>query len=226
MVPGAGDDSKFVKEIIEPVLGSTSHEQAANLRRLHLENYMLTAADLKRHTESSESDLPRKMPPTEVAERMALLQKKLTPLIIKEQLEPSHQVVNWDAQTVGVACELGGAMSFSAPKTLLNLLFRELRFSTVRQVLEAQVTIMIFRCGVIGAIASAPGLCSLIKLSRLNCRLLNPILTSQSLCPGMSEETASRSRRLCAILGFLVSHKPKAIVRQVAKRRTSKSGGS
>ena len=100
VVPGSGDDSKFVKEVVEPILGSASHDQAANLRRLHFESYTLTAADLKRQTETSESDLPRKMPPAEVAERITLLQKKLTPLIIEEQLEPSHQVVNWVAQMV------------------------------------------------------------------------------------------------------------------------------
>ena len=100
VVPGSGDDSKFVKEVLEPILGSATHEQAANLRRLHFESYTLTAADLKRQTETSENDLPRKMPPAEVAERINLLQKKLTPLVIEEQLEPSHQVVNWVAQMV------------------------------------------------------------------------------------------------------------------------------
>ena len=100
VVPGSGDDSKFVKEVVEPILGSATHEQAANLRRLHFESYTLTAADLKRQTETSENDLPREMPRAEVAERITLLQKKLTPLVIEEQLEPSHQVVNWVAQMV------------------------------------------------------------------------------------------------------------------------------
>ena len=34
VVPDSGDDSKFVKEVLEPILRSATHEQAANLRRL------------------------------------------------------------------------------------------------------------------------------------------------------------------------------------------------
>ena len=51
------------------------------------------------------------------------------------------------------------------------------------------------------------------ELQSLESNLDKPVVMS-----GMSEETAARSRRLYAILGSLVSHKPKAIVRQVADR--------
>ena len=51
------------------------------------------------------------------------------------------------------------------------------------------------------------------ELQSLESNLDKPVVMS-----GMSEETAARSRRLCALLGSLVSHKPKAIVRQVADR--------
>ena len=51
------------------------------------------------------------------------------------------------------------------------------------------------------------------ELQSLESNLDKPVVTS-----GMSEETAAWSRRLRAILGSLVSHKPKAIVRQVADR--------
>ena len=98
VVPGSGNDDIFVKEVITPVLGNPQHELAATLRRLHFESYTLTAAEVKRQTEATENDVPRKLPPAEIAARMDLLQKKITPLIIADRLEPSHAVVNLVAQ--------------------------------------------------------------------------------------------------------------------------------
>ena len=51
------------------------------------------------------------------------------------------------------------------------------------------------------------------ELQAVESNLDKPVVMS-----GMNEETAGRSWRLCAILGSLVLHKPKVIVRQVAER--------
>ena len=51
------------------------------------------------------------------------------------------------------------------------------------------------------------------ELQAVESNLDKPVVMS-----GMSEETAGRSRQLYAILGSLVLHKPKTIVRQVAER--------
>ena len=59
VIPGQGDDSIFVRDVIVAILGREDHASAAALRRLHFESYTLTAAELKRQTEATESDVPR-----------------------------------------------------------------------------------------------------------------------------------------------------------------------
>ena len=75
-IPGSGDDAAFVTKVIEPLLGSADHADGAKLRRLHFESYTLAAAEMKRKVESAEGQPPAKLPPTEVAERIAVLQAK------------------------------------------------------------------------------------------------------------------------------------------------------
>ncbi|CAE7304283.1 unnamed protein product [Symbiodinium sp. CCMP2592] len=99
-IPGQGEDSVFVRDVVVAVLGSSDHASAAALRRLHFESYTLTAAELKRQTEATESDLPRKLPPAEIASRIEALQRKVLPLLIEDSLEPSHAVVNLVSQCV------------------------------------------------------------------------------------------------------------------------------
>ncbi|CAE7029855.1 unnamed protein product [Symbiodinium sp. CCMP2592] len=99
-IPGQGEDSVFVRDVVVAVLGSSDHASAAALRRLHFESYTLTAAELKRQTEATESDVPRKLPPAEIASRIEALQRKVLPLLIEDSLEPSHSVVNLVSQCV------------------------------------------------------------------------------------------------------------------------------
>ena len=73
---------------------------ASSCGRLHFGSYTLTAAELKRQTETTESDVPRKLPPAEIASRIDALQAKVLPLRIEDSLEPSHAVVNLVCQCV------------------------------------------------------------------------------------------------------------------------------
>lgn len=100
VIPGQGDDSIFVRDVITVILGSADHASGAALRRLHFESYTLTAAELKRQTETNEGDVPRKLPPAEIASRIDALQAKVLPLRIEDSLEPSHAVVNLVCQCV------------------------------------------------------------------------------------------------------------------------------
>ena len=100
VVPGQGGDSIFVRDVITAILGSADHASAAALRRLHFESCTLTAAELKRQTEATESDVPRKLPPAEIASRIDTLQAKVLPLRIEDSLEPSHAVVSKVCQCV------------------------------------------------------------------------------------------------------------------------------
>eukprot|EP00973_Karenia_brevis_P004062 558044-Karenia_brevis.AAC.1 len=44
-VPGGVDDSKFMEEVVVPVLGDQSHVLKAALRRLFFDSYAMVAAD-------------------------------------------------------------------------------------------------------------------------------------------------------------------------------------
>lgn len=96
--PGVVSDTDFDEKIAVPVLGSATHESAAKLRRLLFESYTLTASELKRRAEHSESDAPKKVPVQEIAARFSALEKKLSPLKIESVLEPSHTLINSVAQ--------------------------------------------------------------------------------------------------------------------------------
>lgn len=96
--PGVVADADFDAKVSVPVLGSANHADAAKLRRLLFESYTLTASELKRRAEHSESDAPKKLPVQEIAARFTALEKKLAPLKIESVLEPSHSLINAIAQ--------------------------------------------------------------------------------------------------------------------------------
>eukprot|EP00439_Symbiodinium_sp_Y106_P079384 s1524_g18.t1 len=97
--PGRIADEAFRSAgVATPILGPDGDEHHAKLRRLHFEAYALTAAELKRTAESSESDLPRKVPAAELAARYDVLQNRVKPLRLVDRLEPSHSLVNLAAQ--------------------------------------------------------------------------------------------------------------------------------
>ena len=96
--PGQISDEDFDSKVAIPVLGSSAHAEAALLRRLLFESYTLTATELRRKTDSSESDGPKKLPVQEIASRFEALQLKLAPLRVESVLEPSHALINALAQ--------------------------------------------------------------------------------------------------------------------------------
>lgn len=94
------DDQTFVDGVIVPLLGRADHPDAPKVRRLFFESHTLTAADLRRKVESSEQEAPRKLPAPEIDQRMMVLQTRISPLIIANVLEPSHQLINALVQCV------------------------------------------------------------------------------------------------------------------------------
>ena len=93
------DEKAWETKIIQPVLGADL-THAARLRRMFLEAYTHTVADLKRQTEITELDAPRRLPPQELDARLAVLQAKILPLKIQGRLEPSHHLINSVCQMV------------------------------------------------------------------------------------------------------------------------------
>ena len=98
--PGTGDDQPFIDGVLIPILGREDHVDAPKLRRLFYESHTLTAADLRRKVDANEQEAPRKLPPPEIAQRIEALQTRVSPLIIQNVLEPSHQLINAVVQTV------------------------------------------------------------------------------------------------------------------------------
>ena len=93
------DEKAWIDKVLQPVLGD-DRSDAARLRRMFLEAYTHTAADLRRQTELTEQDAPRRLPPQELDARLALLQEKILPLKIQGRLEPSHHLINTVCQMV------------------------------------------------------------------------------------------------------------------------------
>ena len=98
-IQNQSDEKAFNETVLKPVLGA-DQTHAAKLRRLYMESFTMAAAELKRQTEATEYDTPRKLPTQELAARLELLQKQIRPLIIKDRLEPSHALINAAAQMV------------------------------------------------------------------------------------------------------------------------------
>ena len=98
--PAAGDDQAFIDGVLIPILGRDDHVDAPKLRRLFYESHTLTSADLRRKVEANEQEAPRKLPPPEISQRLEALQGRVTPLILQNVLEPSHQLINSIVQCV------------------------------------------------------------------------------------------------------------------------------
>ena len=96
--PGQISDDDFDAKVAIPVLGSSGHAEAALLRRLLFESYTLTATELRRKTDSTEADGPKKLPVQEIASRFEALERKLSPIRVESVLEPSHALINALAQ--------------------------------------------------------------------------------------------------------------------------------
>ena len=98
-VQNHSDDKAFEDTVLKPVLADDM-THAAKLRRLFLESYTMTASDLKRASEATDTEQPRKLPPQEMNARLEILQAKLLPLKIQDRLEPSQSLVGLAIQMV------------------------------------------------------------------------------------------------------------------------------
>eukprot|EP00435_Cladocopium_sp_Y103_P061595 s739_g23.t1 len=97
--PGV-DEQAFSDGVVVPILGAADHVDAPKLRRLFFESHTLTAADLRRKVDSNEQEAPRKLPAPEIAQRVEMLQQRISPLVIANVMEPSHQLINAMVQCV------------------------------------------------------------------------------------------------------------------------------
>lgn len=98
-IQNQSDDKAFTDTVLKPVLGA-DQTHAAKLRRLFLESFTMAAAELKRQTDATEHEAPRRLPSQELAARLEILQKQIRPLVIKDRLEPSHTLINAAAQMI------------------------------------------------------------------------------------------------------------------------------
>ena len=96
--PSQISDDDFEAKVVVPILVDADHVDASKLRRLLFESYTMTATELKRKAESTESDTPKKLPSQEIAVRFNRLEAKLSPLKIESVMDPSHQLINNIAQ--------------------------------------------------------------------------------------------------------------------------------
>ena len=64
--PSQISDDDFESKIVAPILVDPAHTDAAKLRRLLFESYTMTASELRRKAESTESDTPKKLPDSNV----------------------------------------------------------------------------------------------------------------------------------------------------------------
>jgi len=96
--PSQISDDDFEAKVVVQILVDANHRHAAKLRRLLFESYAMTASELKRRAESTESDTPKKLPSQEIAVRFNRLEAKLSPLKIESVMDPSHQLINNIAQ--------------------------------------------------------------------------------------------------------------------------------
>eukprot|EP00971_Amphidinium_carterae_P343123 6482699-Amphidinium_carterae.1 len=97
--PGQGDPALLVAELIKPIFGDEyTPSQAASVRQLHTVNhtecYALALEDLKRRTERTEGDAPRKVPHIEKAARMKVLTDRLPGVPVYGEYEPSDSLVD------------------------------------------------------------------------------------------------------------------------------------
>ena len=96
--PGQISDQDFDSKVTIPILGDANSGEAVLLRRLLFESYTMTATELKRKADNSETDGPKKLPVQEIATRFMALERKLEPLKLESVMEPNHALINSLAQ--------------------------------------------------------------------------------------------------------------------------------
>ena len=94
-VPGAADDSKFVDQVVMPLLAAADHVKVTAVRRLFFESYTIMVADLKHRVERTDEEPARKLPNAERSARGSALQTRLGPGVqVYDENECSHALVD------------------------------------------------------------------------------------------------------------------------------------
>ena len=98
-VPGAADEAPLV------AVGATVFTadpppagRMALLRRLFYESFTLMSADLRARAERDDDSAPKKLPVAEREARFTRLSTRLTGLVLKDDLEPSHALIDFCSQ--------------------------------------------------------------------------------------------------------------------------------
>ena len=91
--PQGGTEEAFFENILLLGLGAADHKDANLLRRLYFESYMLAAADLKRRADPTPGT-GREMSNPERKERFDRVEKRLGCIRMRDELEPSHRLVD------------------------------------------------------------------------------------------------------------------------------------
>jgi hypothetical protein len=94
-VPGAADDTKFVEQVVMPLLAAADHVKVTAVRRLFYESYTIMVADLKHRVERTDEEPARKLPNAERTARGLALQTRLGPGVqVYDENECSHALVD------------------------------------------------------------------------------------------------------------------------------------
>ncbi|CAE8741817.1 unnamed protein product, partial [Polarella glacialis] len=100
--PGSADETSFNVMAVK-VVGGTAGVPEANrvhvVRRLFFEAFTLAAADLRRKVDSTDADAPRKLAAPERASRYAGQVAKLIGLVLEDELECSHALIDLAIQS-------------------------------------------------------------------------------------------------------------------------------
>ena len=91
--PQGGNEEAFETDVLIPGLGSATHPDVHQLRRLYFEAFMSASADLKRRADATADDAPRRMPAPERRERFKRVEKRLVGVAMRGDLEVSHRLV-------------------------------------------------------------------------------------------------------------------------------------
>ena len=102
--PGQPDDSKFIEKVLIPVLGDENHPSGSKLRRLLFEAYTMSVGDLRSKLSRTADDPPLRLSVPERASRLNKLQRRLPGILIKDQFEPSHKLIDLCVQMAEDDC--------------------------------------------------------------------------------------------------------------------------
>ena len=92
--PGAQDEKPLV-DFLENALGQVPNgEMMSKYRRLFFESHALCLQDLRQKVERTEHTETKVLPLAEKVERVNQIKARLPGLLITQQLEPSHQLVD------------------------------------------------------------------------------------------------------------------------------------